>query len=159
MSSLRRGIFARFSGTPSNARNRNLPATVDRFDVRLQDDDGASIRTVLPAYSRNSNHSDRPPSPAPTYVTVDESAGADYANDGTSHSDTTKVNPKPVIAKFILRLQEVLKSPKAWRVHNNGEKSFFWALRCAAGTADILNDHIAEIKSATVDSNWTVEKF
>lgn len=159
MSSLRRGILARFSGTPSNARNRTLPPTVDRFDVRLQEDDNASIRTVLPAYSRNSVQSGRPPSPAPTYVTVDESAGSANSNEGVSQSETGKVNPSRVIDQFIVRLQEVLKSPKTWRVHNNGERSFFWALRCAPGAADILNDNIEEIKSATVDSNWRVEKF
>lgn len=160
MSSLRRGILARFSSAPSNAQNRPLPAIVDRFDLRLQDDDTSSIRTVLPPYSRNSYHSDRPASPAPTYVTVEEPAHPETAADTrTSQREKGDMNPRPVIDEFIVRLQEALKNPNSWRVQNNGERSFFWALRCAPSTADVLNDNLTEIKSAAVEGSWKIEKF
>jgi hypothetical protein len=161
MSSLRRGILARFGGNSSNPRNRTLPTTVGRFDMRLhdQDDDSASIRTVLPPYSRNSSQTERPPSPAPSYMTVEGCAAPESM---TSHSlppGTDKPNPRAVTDNFILRLQETVRNPRTWRIQNNGDQSFFWALRCAPGTADILNDHLSEIKSAAVESSWRIEKF
>jgi hypothetical protein len=92
-------------------------------------------------------------------MTVDEHAAPGNASSRTLHSETGKINPVPVVDKFIARLQETVTNPNTWRVQNNGEKSFFWALRCAPGTADILNDNIAEIKNAAVESNWRIEKF
>lgn len=158
MSSLRRGILARFSGTPSNARNRPLPATVERFDLGLQDDDSSSIRTVLPPYSHRAHRSERPASPAPTYVTFEEPAYPETATD-TRTSQHEKGDPTLVINEFVVRLQEALKNPKNWRVQNNGERSFFWALRCAAGTADVLSDNITQIKRAAIEGSWKIEKF
>ncbi len=159
MSSLRRGILARFSGTPSNARNRPLPATVERFDLGLQDDDSSSIRTILPPYSHQAHHSGRPASPAPTYVTFEEPAypAAETATD-TRTSQHEKVDPTLVIDEFVVRLRAALKNPKNWRVQNNGERSFFWALRCAAGTADVLSDNTTQIKSAAIEDGWKIEK-
>jgi hypothetical protein len=160
MSSLRRGILARFSGTPSNTRNRPLPATVERFDLGLQDDDTSSIRTVLPPYSRNSHHTERPPSPAPTYATIDDPASPETAAETrTSQHEKGNMNPTPVINEFVVRLQDALKNPKSWRVQNNGDRVFFWALRCSPGTADVLNDHMTSIRNAAVKDSWKVEKF
>ena len=153
MSTARRGFLSRIG----IRRTPAFPQVVERFDLRISidnyvDDDAASIRTVLPAYSPRSNRPQpmlpqqflyRPPSPTPTYYTVDEPE-TPPAETITHHhpndvNPITQVDPLSVIDDIVNRLRESLKNPKSWRVLGNGEKSFFWALRCAPGTADILN--------------------
>jgi hypothetical protein len=154
MSSFGDSIRSRFS----RARGR-LPSVVDRFDLRISEDDAASVRTLLPAYSRNSSQSNRPPSPTPTYYTIDEQHGTPTGKDGPP-PDKTKVDPQPVIDEFVTRVGKSINNPDSWRVKNNGEKSFFWALRCVPGTADILHQHVEQIQQALVgDHDWKVEKF
>lgn len=54
----------------------------------------------------------------------------------------------------------MLGNPKAWRRQPSGFKTFFWALRCAAGTADILSENINEIREKTIEGyGWNVHKF
>lgn len=152
MSSFSDSIRSRFS----RARSR-LPVVVDRFDVRIStDDDAASVRTLLPAYSRNTDASNRPPSPTPTYYTIDEQQSQ---SSGPS-SSKAKSNPQPTIDEFVTRVSSSLNNPKAWRLHNNGERSFFWALRCIPGTADVLHEHVEQIRDELVGGHdWKVEKF
>jgi hypothetical protein len=168
MSSLRRGLLSRFSNRDSNSRSRDLPPPVDRFDLRINGDDSASIRTVLPAYSRNSSiDPNRPPSPAPTYYTVDERQSTIRSSSTTPTSTSPTPNGKPAgpveqsaIDELVKRLRQSLNNPKSWRLNHDGRKSFFWALRCAPGTADLLHDNIDEIKARVFEKcHWQVEKF
>jgi hypothetical protein len=157
MASLRRGLLSRFSST---SRSRDLPLTIDRMDRMSIADDSSSIRTVLPAYPYNSETQHRPPSPAPTYQTIDQIQ--------SSHSVQPVVPPLPqkgidkqaIIEELVNRVRDSLYNPKAWRLHNDGRKSFFWALRCVPGTADVLQDSIQEIRENVVGGrDWQVDKF
>jgi len=65
-----------------------------------------------------------------------------------------------VIDEIVTRLRENLKNPRQWRPAHNGETSFFWALRCNAGTADVILEQLEHIKDKVVLSDdWRVEKF
>lgn len=174
MNTVRRGFLSRIG----IRRTHDLPTVVERFDLRISidnddDDDAASICTVLPAYSPRSNRPQpifpqqflyRPPSPTPTYYSVDEREPLPVETTAHHHPNVvdsrTEVDERPVIDELVTRLHESLKNPKSWRALGNGEKSFFWALRCAPGTADILNDNINEIRHRIMGAHdWRVEKF
>jgi hypothetical protein len=65
-----------------------------------------------------------------------------------------------LIDELVIRLRENLKNPNSWRLNKVGKRSFFWALKCSEGTADILSENMDEIKDRVlVDRDWTVEKF
>jgi hypothetical protein len=65
-----------------------------------------------------------------------------------------------VIDELVTRLRENLKNPRQWRPSPTGETSFFWALRCNAGTADVILEQLEHIKDKVVLSDdWRVEKF
>jgi hypothetical protein len=174
MSTARRGFLSRIGIRRSPA----LPPVVERFDLRISidnyvdDDDAASIRTLLPAYSPRSNRPQpmlpqqflcRPPSPTPTYYSVDEPETPPPEMTTHHHPNDvnhiTEVDPLSIVDDIVNRLQESLKNPRSWRVLGNGEKSFFWALRCAPGTADILNSNISEIRSRIMGTqDWRMQK-
>jgi hypothetical protein len=161
MNSPRRGLLSRIGVRSSNRRYRDLPEYVDRFE---DDNDTASIDTALPAYSQYADEPyARPPSPAPTYNTVDirEVSHSEITTPqryGPVHSALPK--PQAAIDDIVNRLNESIKNPKAWRVKKDGQMSFFWALRCTAGTGRLLNNYIEEIKTRTLKSNeWKVERF
>jgi hypothetical protein len=172
MSTARRGFLSRIG----IRRTHDLPPVVERFNVRISidnddDDDAASIHTILPAYSPRSNRPlpqqflYRPPSPTPTYYSVDERETPPLETITHHHHPDNdypinQIDPQSVVDGLINRLRESLKNPKSWRVLRNGEKSFFWALRCAPGTADILNDNLGAIRSKIIEAHdWRVEKF
>ena len=173
MSTVRRGFLSRIG----IRRTHDLPPAIERFNVRISidddDDDAASIRTVLPAYSPRSYRPQpmlpqpllyRPPSPTPTYYTVDErepplTETITHRHPNVDHP-ITEVDPRSIIDDLVNRLHESLKNSKSWRVLGNGEKSFFWALRCVPGTADIINDNVNEIRNRIMGTHdWMVEKF
>lgn len=161
---------------------RRTPACrpgVEPFDLRISidnyvNDDTASIRTVLPAYSPRSNRPQpilpqqflyRPPSPTPTYYSVDEHE-IPPAETTITHRHPNNVNPiaqvdpLSVIDEIVNRIHQSFKNPQSWRSLGNGEKSFFWALRCTPGTGNILNDNINEIRNRIMGAHdWKVEKF
>jgi hypothetical protein len=157
MPTVRRGLLSRFGSHSSSPPSRDLPPTVNRFDLRITDNnDTASIRTVLPAYTRSTDSIQRPTSPTPTYYTIDESSSITPSDSHTVANSTSH----RTIDEFVNRLRESLKNPKSWRLHNNGQKSFFWALRCIPGTAELLNDNIQEIKDRAVTVNdWQIKIF
>ena len=188
MSTTRRGFLSRIGVR----RTHGLPPVVERFDIRISidnddDDDAASIRTVLPAYSPRSNRPQpllpqqllyRPPSPTPTYYSVEEREPplaetithryprVDYPNNLVDHPNNqadhpiNDVDPQSVVDELVNRVRESLKNPKSWRQLGNGEKSFFWALRCVPGTADIINDNVNKIRNRIMGTHdWRVEKF
>jgi hypothetical protein len=65
-----------------------------------------------------------------------------------------------LIDELIIRLRENLKNPKSWRANKEGKKSFFWALKCSDGTADIVCENMDEIRDRVlVNQVWRVEKF
>ena len=175
MNSPRRGLLSRFG--IRSTRSRDLPTQFERFDLHISiDDDTASVHTILPAYSPRSNlplspplnlplnlSFNRPPSPAPTYYTVDERETTPtqiIKPHPNVIAPSTQINPQPIIDEIVNRLHESIKNPKSWRLHSNGKKSFFWALRCAPGTVDILNENVNEIRRRIMGTrDWKVEKF
>ena len=153
MTSARRGILSHFAIRRHNTRSRRgLSAVVDHFNslhyTDNEGDDTASVHTILPPYSPRSNlHYIRPSSPTPTYHSVDESDNPS-AMDDTPSQFATRLRPSQiVIDECVARVSESLKNPRAWRRLGGGESRFFWALRCAPGTADILKEHIEEIRN------------
>lgn len=165
MTSHSRGFLSRIAVRSSNRRYRDLPESVDRFDQRTEEDDDVdSIRTYLPPYSPRADEPfNRPPSPAPTYNTVDiqDTSPTEITTrqpPGPTHNALPK--PQAAIDNIVNRLKESLKNPKAWRLRSDGKMRFFWALRCPAGTARLLEDYIEEIKSRVLGTNeWKVEQF
>jgi len=85
------------------------------------------------------------------------------------------VHPDPVVAanvthksidaqvtvdELVNRVRDSLYNPKSWRLQNDGRRSFFWALCCVPGTADILHDRIQEMREKVFGKrDWRVEKF
>jgi hypothetical protein len=159
--SLRRGFFSRLGVHASSARSRDLPTTIDSMNrMSLADDDASSIRTVLPAYPYGAEPQNRPPSPAPTYNTIDQPRLAHPVHPADPPKVDTRVRTQAAVEELVIRIRESFQNPKSWRLHNDGRKSFFWALRCVPGTADILHDSIHEIRERVVGKgNWRVEKF
>lgn len=159
MNSPRRGGFLSRLGIH---HIREYYPAVERFDLRIsvRDDDAASINTVLPPYSRYADPMNRPPSPAPTYCTVDEPRSPGYQTIVHETRRNSAIDYQATIDEIVTRLRESLKNTKAWRRHNSGERSFFWALRCAPGSAGVLQDYINEIKDRVlIAHDWRVEKF
>ena len=174
MTSLRRSLIIRLSGQFS-------PVSSSPASQRIIDDDAASIRSVLPSYSMARYDRQipvRPISPPPTYYTVDEPTTPTslvFTNDEPRTPTSPSFPPAPrsprlapngdidkraAVEELISRLHETITNPKAWRLHPAGGHSFFWALRCAAGTADILCEKMDEIREKTIDGHgWTVHKF
>ena len=165
MTSLRRSLIFRFSGQYSEP----FPyAPVPRTPAeRFIDDDAASIRTVLPSYSESRHHRIamiRPISPPPTYFdeprtpTTPTSASFPPAPRSPTLCPNGEIDKQAAIDELISRLCETLDNPKAWRRQPSGFKTFFWALKCAAGTADILSENIDKIREKTI-AGYDVQKF
>jgi hypothetical protein len=165
MTSRGRGLLTRIGVLSSNWRYRDLPEPMDQFNVRMEyDDDADSIRSVLPPYSPRADEPFyRPPSPAPSYSTLDIRETSPARNvaprrSGPPHNALPK--PQAAIDDLVNRLTESLRNPQAWRVKHDGKLSFFWALRCEAGMARVLNNYIEEIKTRALGTNdWKVERF
>ena len=158
MNSSRRGLFSRLGFR----HNRDPSPAVERFDLRTsaKEDYSPRISIVLPPYSRYEDPINRPPSPAPTYCTVDEPRSPTFRPIFPETRNEMDIDAQIAIDKIVNRLRESLKNSKAWRRHRNGERSFFWALRCAPGTADLLQDHMAEIRDRVlITRDWRIEKF
>ena len=154
MTSIRRpSLLSRFAIRSNNTRpRRGVSAVVDHFNnlhIREDDnDDTASVHTVLPAYSPRSNlRYIRPASPTPTYYSVNDSEPPSPTDDTPSQPTLLRPSSQIVIDECVTRISESLKNPRAWRQLGGGESSYFWALRLPAGTADILDEHINEIRN------------
>jgi hypothetical protein len=136
---------------------RYVPLVVDRFDLGIGEDDG-----YLPPYNRITDPYNRPPSPTPTYHTFDERRRPRHnvSNIVAHKAAQISMYHQQLIDELVIRLRENLKNPNSWRLNKVGKRSFFWALKCSEGTADILSENMDEIKDRVlVDRNWTVEKF
>ena len=142
----------------------------ESFTLRLSvDDDTESIHSVLPPYSPRSCRPaqfplNRPPSPAPSYHSVVGETPPTSPLPMMTRFTDPQTQPTPsaseVVDEIITRLRANLKNPKQWRRVHTGESSFFWALRCNAGTADVILDDLEHIKDKVLDlENWRVEKF
>ena len=118
MSTARRGFFSRIG----IHRLRVHPRVVERFDLRINNDDTVSIRTILPAYSPRSGIPNRPPSPAPTYYTVDEreTSPAPTIHPNVADPDP-EINPQSVIDGLVSGIRESFKNSKSWHVLDNRE--------------------------------------
>jgi hypothetical protein len=160
MSSLKqRGLLSRLGVNASIRRSRGSPSVVDRFGrLSIGDDDTASVNTVLPAYPFNSEGPTRPATPAPTYNTIDQPESK-YSKKDTSIAKP-KINAREAVDELVGRIFVGLNYPKAWRLNNDGTKSYFWALGCLPGTADVLQDNIHEIREKVFGKrDWQIEKF
>jgi hypothetical protein len=152
-STRRPGLLSRFAIRSNNPRpRRGVSAVVDHFNnLHLREDDNddtASVHTVLPPYSPRSNlHYIRPSSPTPTYYSVDESERSSATDDTPSQPSLLRPYSQVVIEECVTRISESLRNPRAWRRLGGRESSYFWALRLRPGTADILDEHIDEIRN------------
>lgn len=118
-------------------------------------------------------YSPRATLPTPFALNTPPSPAYDVAVSGTPPTSplpmmTRFTQPRPdnaptrneVIDEIVTRLRENLKNPKQWRPSPAGETCFFWALRCNAGTADVILEQLEHIKDKVVLSDdWRVEKF
>jgi hypothetical protein len=163
MSALRRTL-ARFSST--NAKSA-LPRTVERFDLNTVEEDAA---TVLPPYSpcaRQTTAEFTAMQPPPSYFsTCERHAPTDllpppYPTSPSIVDRRSKLEERRrMIDDHVRRIRSVVENPAAWRDQGNGEKTFFWALRCPAGTADVLYAHTTEIRDRVLrGGDLRVEKF
>lgn len=165
MPSPRRGLLARLgvrNGHHSTTASRYLQSGADRFDFRIADSDVSSICTYLPPYDRATETYHRPSSPTPSYHTIDERRRPRNNFASIVHHKTAQINKhnQQLIDELIIRLRENLKNPNSWRAHKDGKRSFFWALKCSEGTADILCENLDEIRDRVlVNQDWRVEKF
>ena len=162
MQSRRRTFFSRLSR--NNTQNQPVriqaipssPTSYSRISRFQEDDDARSVHSILPAYSRHPDYLPvRPTSPAPTYYSVGEPLTP------LESPSTPSFSPSEIaLDEIITRLHDSLKNPQAWRHRHNGS-SFFWALRCPPGTADVLSQHVPEIRARTVGlvKEWKVQKF
>jgi hypothetical protein len=152
MASLRRTLYKRLA-TAAPPRCTGGSRTMNGEDV---DDTG------LPSYSQVTGEQERPTTPPPSYYSLDEPV--------TRPVRTTPMFPSTqrrsqeaeqrIVDELVHRLRDIIKNPNTWRVHANGHLTFFWALRCYPGTADILYEHAQEIRDRIVGSpNLVVEKF
>jgi hypothetical protein len=104
--------------------------------------------------------------PAPAYSAIVDSEPPPYTP-ATVQSPTVRiVSQRPerrtVVDDLLRRLGNVLQNRGAWRELGNGEKAFFWALRCEPGTADILYEHTTEIRDRILresGQDFRIEKF
>jgi hypothetical protein len=142
----------------------------ESFTLRVSlDDDAGNLDSELPPYTPRSCRPaqfplNRPPSPAPSYHSaVGETPPTSPLPMMTRFTDRQVANTPTaaeVVDEIITRLRENLKNPDQWRRVRTGELSFFWALRCNAGTADVILDQLEDIKNKVLDlGNWRVEKF
>jgi hypothetical protein len=156
-----RSILARLGVRSPHPRPQS--ALVEGYGLRIEDDT-ASVNSALPAYSpRIKDRLTRAASPSPTYRTVDESEPSPSSATVTQPdigSQSAQINARAAVDGLVTRLNDTLNNPKSWRLLNSGEKSFFWALRCPPGAADIFNDNIREIQDRVFGGHdWRVEKF
>src|SRR5436190_23570936 len=95
----------------------------ERFDLRIRmDDDNGSIRTILPPYSPRSSIPNRPPSPTPTYYTVDEREASPPITINPEVADPNpEINPQSVINGLLSGIRENFKNSESWHVLDNGE--------------------------------------
>lgn len=156
MTALRRNFFGRLA---SAAPSRGRPFT--RVNEPYDFDDAASIRTVLPSYNEVVGNS-----PPPTYYSLDDPVTRPVRTPrmniviNRSSQSNERLREQETVDELVHRLRDIIKNPATWRTHENGEKSFFWALRCAPGTADILHENIQEIQDRILGSpDFRVEKF
>jgi hypothetical protein len=120
----------------------------------------------LPPYTPSTDpYFNRPPSPAPSYCTVDVRdyqplRRAQAAPPSPRSRKQQYIEPQPLVDQLVRRISESLKKPMAWRTLSNGEKCFFWALRCDAGAADIISQNLEQIRNRVLLSpDMRVEKF
>lgn len=119
----------------------------------------------LPPYTPSTDpYFNRPPSPAPSYCTVDvrdsQPLRRAQAAPPSPRSRKQQIESQTVVDQLVRRIDESLKKPNAWRTLSNGEKCFFWALRCDARAADIINENIDQIRNRVrLSPDWRVEKF
>lgn len=158
MSPQKRGFFSRLGFQ----NNGDLRSAVKQFDLYTSARDDYSPRnsTILPPYSLYADLANRSPSPAPSYYTVDEPCSPTFRPIFPETRNEIAVHTQAAIDEMVNRLRESLKNSKAWRHHKNGERSFFWALPCAPGTADLLYKYVAEIRDRVLNTqDWRIEKF
>jgi hypothetical protein len=159
MPSLRRGLLSRLGVHVTPDRSGDLPIAIDRLSVG--DDDASSIRS-LPAYPYAADTPQRSASPAPTYTTIDQPPSFPVQSNQPVVPVTkpTQVEKQSAINEFVNRIRDSVYNTKSWRLNNDGRKCFFWALRCAPGTADMLHDSTQEIRDKVCGKrDWQVEKF
>ena len=89
----------------------------------------------------------RPASPTPTYYSVDDSEPPSPTDDTPSQPTLLRPSSQIVIDECVTRISESLRNPRALRRLGGGESGYFWALCLPAGTADILDEHINEIRN------------
>ena len=166
MTSIRRPRFlSRLVLRSHNTRSRRcISAHVDHFSnlhcTEHDNDDAASVHSILPPYSPRSNlHYLRPSSPTPTYHSVDVSDSSSPTDDTPSQQPRLR-SEQAIIDECVTRISESIVNPRAWRRLGGGTYSYFWALRCAPGTADILSENIDEIRNRILGSSeCTVAQF
>jgi len=156
MSALRRNLYKRLAAVAP--LSRPLPSSLEYDDF----DDSASIRTVLPSYSQIADTPSRPCSPPPSYYSLHDAVTRPV------HTPPMRNNPTlnrrsaehQIVDELVHRLRDIIKNPATWRAHENGQRSFFWALRCVPGTADVLYENTQEIKDRILgSSDFQVERF
>jgi hypothetical protein len=140
--------------------------TIERIRPRRCAEEFCNEDPPLPPYTPSTDpYFNQPPSPPPSYSTVDVS---DYqplrrtqAAPPSPRSRKQRIFESQIIVdQLARRISESLKKPNAWRTLSNGEKCFFWALRCDAGAADIISENLDLIRNRVLLSpDWRVEKF
>jgi len=162
----RPGLLSRFSLRSHNTRSRRgLSAIADHFSNLHypeddSNDDAASVHSILPPYSPRSNlHYIRPSSPTPTYYSVDDSDSPCPTDDTPSQQPRLR-SDRVIMDEYVTRISESLRNPRAWRRLGGGATSYFWAIRCAPGTGDILAENIEEIRNRIFGScDYNVAQF
>ena len=170
MQSLRRVLIPRRdnkSNIENCPRHFGQPRTVyvERIRPRVSTDENYDAFPSLPPYSPPADPNfNRPPSPAPSYCTVDNRTPPPRRTFVAPPSARTRkqaqLDPQIIVDKLIRRIRESMRNPKSWRTLSNGQQCFFWALRCEPGAADIFAENLDQIRNRVVlDDDWRGEKF
>ena len=167
MQSLRRALISRRDSKVNTEHcprhyGQPHPIYVEHIRPRRSIDESYDGLPTLPPYSPPSDpdllQTEAPP---PAYCAVDDTPQVPSVVVPSARTRRqSRVDPQPLLDQTVRRIRESMKNQKAWRTHNNGQRSFFWALRCGDTDADILQENLDYIRSRVLlGGAWRVEKF
>lgn len=152
MTSLRRALYKRLATAAPAPRCTGGRVERDPFEEEAAN--------ALPSYSQVT---ERPRTPPPSYYSLSDPVTRPVHTPPMFSSAMLRrsvSNEQQIVDELVHRLRDIIKNPASWRSQENGQKTFFWALRCVPGTADVLFENAQEIKDRIVGSpNYQVEKF